>query len=78
MILPKEITKIIMSFHSHPTADIMKVVIDKYLEVLCMRCKNPYCHPLSFYKTWCNIELDQGRIDKMKEALCDLRMDADF
>jgi hypothetical protein len=57
----------------------MRKVIEKYFEVLCMRIKNPNCRPLSFYKTFFDIELDQGRIDKMKEALKDLKyIDADF
>jgi hypothetical protein len=66
MILPNEIIKTVLLYNSHPTADMIRTIIAKYQEVMIMRSKNSYCQPLSFYKTWCNIELDQVNIDKMK------------
>ena len=69
MILPNEIVDKILLFKSHPTADIMRAVIVKYHEVLIMRLKNCKCLHLSFFETWKNIELDQGRIDQMRKIL---------
>ena len=81
MILPNEIVKMILLYNSHPTADMIRSIITKYQEVIIMRSKNSYCQPLSFYNTWCNIELDQGKIDKMKIQLSSCRfenLDFDF
>ena len=71
--LPNEIINNIMSYNSHPVADLMKALISKYNEVCCMRCKNPRCGYLSFFDTWYNIELDQGKIDIMLNCLKDLK-----
>ena len=78
MKLPVEVFNRIMLYNSHPTADIMRAIIHKANQVLCMRFKNPNCAILSFYKIWCNIELDQARIDQMMMSLKDLVIDADF
>ena len=75
MDIPKHIIDKIMLYNSHPTADIMREVIIKYHEVIAMRGKNKQCCYLSFYKTWCNCELDQAKIDKMMEHLRTIRFD---
>ena len=69
MILPNEIVNRIKLYISHPTADMIRVVIAKYQEVIIMRLKNKECVYLSFYQTWKYIELDQVKIDKTKELL---------
>ena len=78
--LPNEIINRIMLYHSHPVADLMRTLINKYNEVRCMRCKNPHCGGYtSFFETWRNIELDQGKIDIMIKHLRTMeRFDADF
>ena len=79
-ILPKNVINLIMLYHSHPVADLMRTLINKYDEVCCMRCKNPYCGGFtSFFDTWRNITLDQGRIDLMIKRLQAMdRFYADF
>ena len=69
MEIPQHIFDKIMLFNSHPTADIMRQVINKYDEIMAMRHKNKYAYHLTFYKTWCNCELDQVKIDKTREIL---------
>ena len=69
MDIPNHIFGKIMLFNSHPTADFMRNIILKYEEVLIMRNKNAKCSCLSFYITWCNIELDQVKIDKPMKRL---------
>ena len=77
---PKDVINRIMLYNSHPVADLMRALINKYNEVRCMRCKNPNCGGyLSFFDTWRNITLDQGRIDLMIKHLQAMeRFEADF
>ena len=75
MNLPKSVINKIMLYSSHPTADIMRAVIIKQKEVMIMRSKNERCSRLSFYKTWCNIELDQVKIDRTMKHLMACRYD---
>ena len=75
MNLPITVINKIMLYNSHPTADIMKAVIIKYREVMIMRGKNDKCSCLSFYETWCNIELDQVKIDRTMKHLMAYRYD---
>jgi hypothetical protein len=75
MNFPLEMLNKIMLYNSHPTADIMRVLIIKYQEVMAMRSKNANCCYLSFYKTWCNVELDQVKIDKLRTYLQTCRYD---
>ena len=72
---PKSVINKIMLYSSHPTADIMRAVIIKYKEVMIMRSKNDKCSCLSFYKTWCNIELDQVKIERTLKHLMAYRYD---
>ena len=75
MILPKEVLNRVFLFNSHPTADMIRVLINKFQEVRIMRLKNNRCTYLSFYQTWRNIELDQVKIDKMKHKLINCGFD---
>ena len=54
---------------------MIRVVIDKYQEVIIMRLKNKECVYLSFYQTWKYIELDQAKIDKTKQQLMNCNFD---
>ena len=49
MILPNEIVKQILSYNSHPTADMIRALIVKYQEVIIMRLKNARCTHLLFF-----------------------------
>ena len=73
MNIPNHIFDKIMLFNSHPTADIMRNIILKYKDVLIMRNRNVRCSCLSFYITWCNIELDQVKINKTMKQLMQCR-----
>ena len=75
MILPNEMVKQILSYNSHPTADMIRALIVKYQEVIIMRLKNARCTHLSFFETWRHIELDQGKIDKWRQCLLNCRYD---
>ena len=75
MSIPKHLIDKIMLYNSHPTADIMRDLILKYEEVIVMRGKNTKCCPLSFYTTWCNIELDQLKINRMIEHVRKIKFD---
>ena len=78
MILPNEIVKHILSYNSHPTADLITALIMKYQEVIIMRLKNSRCMHLSFFETWRHIELDQGKIDKWRQSIFNCKYDIDF
>ena len=75
MNIPQNVFDKIMLYNSHPIADIMRAIIVKYQEVMIMRSKNTMCCHLSFYKTWCNIELDQVLIDRTIKYLMSCRYD---
>ena len=81
MILPNEIINKIQLYVSHPTADMIRAIVAKYQEVIIMRLKNRECIYLSFYQTWKHIELDQAKIDKIKQQLYNVNLngiDFDF